>query len=808
MPKATVVISADNQLKKGIDPAKKSMLELQSILSGIDKKISKGLNITSVVATAVAGFKLMSKAAKDYIDAYAEAEKVTMRLTAVWDNVGLATGKTAREIDNLAESLEKETYFSSEAIKESALLLAATESLTEDGFDRALTASLDLAAALGEDVTSAAQTLAKAIQEPEAALSRLKTIGVTFTDQEKKQIKTLADANKQYEAQTIILDKIEQKYADVAKAINDTPAGTLDNIRDVLGDIRENLGGALVNSLGPILEDIFGWLSRISEWVAQWSTSTNVISKLQTGSEDLTGFNIVDLELALKSVNEALKSNNSEVRAHSSSYEKYRKLLEDEIAYRKTLETVTAPTVSASTTGTIADFLKQYGSSSAAYLNAGYQQIIDNATSILDKITQTVPTSLAEMRQLLGLDENASGADINAAISSGKYEQILRQIIETYTEKLNPKEQIEPTEIEKILNDYGKESKTHNASILREQISRIEAVYEQASLEDQIVLGEILGSLNEQLDTLEGLEQKVTSGSFLDGLTNAIASVFEYHGLGNAEQSMSAAGTVVQTFVDNLGEAGTLIERLATNMTTMGPALGAIVTALQYVIEGFAEYIGPLLEDFVKDGIEPLREFGRAIGEILSPILEEVMPLVEESARILMGVFDALAIVLKPIVSLIATALTPIIQQLTMVLEIIEPILKVIGGVLITITTAFQWVADWIRYAFASVANWLADIEVFGYHPFGGMRTEANKPKSYGEMWQENWDKMNQGYEASTINSNAVDQAISSASYRGATNVTINIYAEGPIVGDGGMREFAQMIREEFDALNYYGVSA
>ena len=53
----------------------------------------------------------------------------------------------------------------------------------------------------------------------------------------------------------------------------------------------------------------------------------------------------------------------------------------------------------------------------------------------------------------------------------------------------------------------------------------------------------------------------------------------------------------------------------------------------------------------------------------------------------------------------------------------------------------------------------------------------------------------------------ATETAISSASYRGATQVTINIYAEGPFVGDGGMREFARMIRDEFDALSYYGVT-
>ena len=49
--------------------------------------------------------------------------------------------------------------------------------------------------------------------------------------------------------------------------------------------------------------------------------------------------------------------------------------------------------------------------------------------------------------------------------------------------------------------------------------------------------------------------------------------------------------------------------------------------------------------------------------------------------------------------------------------------------------------------------------------------------------------------------------AVSSASYQGATQVTINIYQEAPVVGDGGMQRFAQMIREEFFNLDYYSVT-
>ena len=37
--------------------------------------------------------------------------------------------------------------------------------------------------------------------------------------------------------------------------------------------------------------------------------------------------------------------------------------------------------------------------------------------------------------------------------------------------------------------------------------------------------------------------------------------------------------------------------------------------------------------------------------------------------------------------------------------------------------------------------------------------------------------------------------------------MTINIYQQSPVVGDGGMRAFAQMVRDEFAELDYYGVT-
>jgi hypothetical protein len=68
------------------------------------------------------------------------------------------------------------------------------------------------------------------------------------------------------------------------------------------------------------------------------------------------------------------------------------------------------------------------------------------------------------------------------------------------------------------------------------------------------------------------------------------------------------------------------------------------------------------------------------------------------------------------------------------------------------------------------------------------------------------WDEY--GLSGSAVsNSVSASTAVSSAGYQGATQITINIYQQAPVVGDGGMRAFASMIRSELSALDYYSVS-
>jgi hypothetical protein len=199
------------------------------------------------------------------------------------------------------------------------------------------------------------------------------------------------------------------------------------------------------------------------------------------------------------------------------------------------------------------------------------------------------------------------------------------------------------------------------------------------------------------------------------------------------------------------------------------------------------------------------------IGEVLNPLLEALMPLVQKSAESLMNVFNGIGAVLGPIIEIIGMALTPVLDTIVNIIDAISPVLDGLAKVLIGVVGTIQYLVQGLQHWVAVVFNWLADLDLLGWKPFEGLRmTDPGNPGNYMEYMQGKYAD----YEAKKAsvsnftNGSSTQTALSSAAYRGATNVTINIYANGPFVGDNGMRDFAKMIREEFDALDYYGVSA
>lgn len=251
--------------------------------SGVDGFSLSALKGTAAVAGLTAAVVATVAAAKECVKVYAESERVVTRMTAVWENVGKATGYSSQQIIDYAEAVEKTTYFEAEAVMSAAQLLAATEKLSDKGFQRALDISIDLAEAMGTDVPNAASMMSRALSDPETGLRALRSAGINFTDAEKDQIKTLMEANRELEAQDIVLGKVEAAYKGVAESVKATDSGKLNTIATQLGNIKKNLGSAILDEISPALEWIVEQLGKIEEWSKRNASNASVGKAINEG---------------------------------------------------------------------------------------------------------------------------------------------------------------------------------------------------------------------------------------------------------------------------------------------------------------------------------------------------------------------------------------------------------------------------------------------------------------------------------------------------------------------------------------------
>lgn len=205
--------------------------------------------------------------AKEWVNLYKIQETAEIKLTTALKATGNQYNLNANALKQYAANLQSVTRFGDEAIIEAESLLVATKKLNKEGIERTLEVSADLAEAMGTDITSAASQLAKILQEPTTGLDRLKQSGINFTEQEKEQIKQLTEANRLYEAQALVLDKVEASYGGLAKSLAEVDTGKLDKIKNVWGDIKENLGKGLLDMISPALDILYNRLKDISDLV-------------------------------------------------------------------------------------------------------------------------------------------------------------------------------------------------------------------------------------------------------------------------------------------------------------------------------------------------------------------------------------------------------------------------------------------------------------------------------------------------------------------------------------------------------------
>jgi hypothetical protein len=160
-------------------------------------------------------------------------------------------------------------------------------------FDQATLTALNMSQALGQDLTSSAMQLGKALNNPVDGITALTRVGVTFTEQQKEQIKAMTEAGNIAGAQTVILAELNKEFGGSALAAGSTFSGALEILKNKFGEVQEKIGAAFLPALTDITKQIGPIVDNIAKWVEQNPTLVLQIGAVAVGGLALGGALVV-----------------------------------------------------------------------------------------------------------------------------------------------------------------------------------------------------------------------------------------------------------------------------------------------------------------------------------------------------------------------------------------------------------------------------------------------------------------------------------------------------------------------------------
>lgn len=222
-----------SSLSAGLGKVKSAVFSVNGALAGI--------GIGSVFASVIANTKESADAMK--------------QVEASIASTGGAAGYTADELAQMATELQGVTVYGDDAILAADSLLLTFTNVQRSGgiFKDAVTSILDMSAKLGTDLKSSTMQIGKALNDPVKGLAALSKVGVSFTAQQKDQIKTLAESGRVMEAQRIILSELQKEFGGSANI--KTFADQLTAVGNAFGDLFEGS-----SELRPALTDLIATL--------------------------------------------------------------------------------------------------------------------------------------------------------------------------------------------------------------------------------------------------------------------------------------------------------------------------------------------------------------------------------------------------------------------------------------------------------------------------------------------------------------------------------------------------------------------
>lgn len=222
---------------------------------GVLKGVLGGNLITKGIDLAGQGLSKFTDLLGDSVSEARESQKVGATTAQIIKSTGGAAKVSADQVGDLAQAISNKSGVDDEAIQKGSNLLLTFKNVRNEAgkgadiFNQATQAAVDLSAAGFGSIEGSSKMLGKALNDPIKGISALGRAGVTFTDQQKAQIKTLVQSGDVLGAQKIIMGEVQSQVGGVAAA-----SATAGEKFKVMGDnLKEQFGTILLPYLDKFL---------------------------------------------------------------------------------------------------------------------------------------------------------------------------------------------------------------------------------------------------------------------------------------------------------------------------------------------------------------------------------------------------------------------------------------------------------------------------------------------------------------------------------------------------------------------------
>ena len=189
------------------------------------------------------------------VDSLIELERVNNLTAAALESTGDMAGQSVKGIRDRSEALEATTGVDDKVIQNAQNLLLTFRDVRDEAFGETLDAAIDLNAVLGgndESLQGVLMLVGRAVNDPIRGLTALTRRGITFTDQQRDEIKVLQESGDLLGAQALILEELNKQTEGAAEASFTGPA----RAQKLLADSIEDAQMALATGFLPLIERV------------------------------------------------------------------------------------------------------------------------------------------------------------------------------------------------------------------------------------------------------------------------------------------------------------------------------------------------------------------------------------------------------------------------------------------------------------------------------------------------------------------------------------------------------------------------